>query len=733
MADKENSLKKEKTILQLVKDALANYEVGSETQKVIASKVKQPVDKPTSLFAKYKQGGLFGIAKDVLSKGTKSKLEDSPAAAQVQPLPGLNNNKIKSILTGLMGLGSLLKASTNVTPKSDNTKLLPTDIKSLVLPANKPPVKEPTVTTAKEQTVKTVKEPTVKTVKEPTVKEPTVKTVKEPTAPPTEKHLIKNDEPQVFLLGGITEKGVEDLKKKMPVILESLFDGIKKSLKDIKFPEIKINKSSGDGEGGGIFDSLRKSGIIGTAMDFLKKKKGTAAGNIARNRKAKQLRAQRTANRSAPVRKTIEPKESIPKTGTAESKAARSAKAKELVSERAARKAETGTTLKAAEKGAEEATLKTAEGATVKGTEKAVTKGAEEATLKTAESTAAKGTEKAVTKGTEKVVTKETEKAAGKAVAKGAGKAVAKSAGKGLLKSGIKSGIKKIPGLGAIAGLGFGAQRALAGDWLGAAGEVASGVAGSIPIVGTAASVGIDAALAARDIYKENKQPEEETVAPEQPKAEVPKGINPDNWKQLTPEQQKKYSGLLERKTLDTIQVNNFIKNDARSAQLKTAKQTEGEFKEGKLNTEKNSSGAVVAAAPPSDQPSIQPASPTEVPTTDQPDVQPASTPAVVPASDQPSIQPVPPTAASTPAAGDSNPNKDILNKIAENTASTNSSIGALTQAVYKLAQSMGGKTGSPPMIINTPQKQDNGPSAAQVAAANKDPIRQVRSQFAVN
>jgi len=693
MADKENSLKKEKTILQLVKDALANYEVGSETQKVIASKVKQPVDKPTSLFAKYKQGGLFGIAKDVLSKGTKSKLEDSPAAAQVQPLPGLNNNKIKSILTGLMGLGSLLKASTNVTPKSDNTKLLPTDIKSLVLPANKPPVKEPTVTTAKEQTVKTVKEPTVKTVKEPTVKEPTVKTVKEPTAPPTEKHLIKNDEPQVFLLGGITEKGVEDLKKKMPVILESLFDGIKKSLKDIKFPEIKINKSSGDGEGGGIFDSLRKSGIIGTAMDFLKKKKGTAAGNIARNRKAKQLRAQRTANRSAPVRKTIEPKESIPKTGTAESKAARSAKAKELVSERAARKAETGTTLKVAEKEVGEATLKTTERAAVKGTEKAVTKGAEKA----------------------------------------AGKAVAKGAGKGLLKSGIKSGIKKIPGLGAIAGLGFGAQRALAGDWLGAAGEVASGVAGSIPIVGTAASVGIDAALAARDIYKENKQSEEETVASEQPKAEVPKGINPDNWKQLTPEQQKKYSGLLERKTLDTIQVNNFIKNDARSAQLKTAKQTEGEFKEGKLNTEKNSSGAVVAAAPPSDQPSIQPASPTEVPTTDQPDVQPASTPAVVPASDQPSIQPVPPTAASTPAAGDSNPNKDILNKIAENTASTNSSIGALTQAVYKLAQSMGGKTGSPPMIINTPQKQDNGPSAAQVAAANKDPIRQVRSQFAVN
>lgn len=63
-----------------------------------------------------------------------------------------------------------------------------------------------------------------------------------------------------------------------------------------------------------------------------------------------------------------------------------------------------------------------------------------------------------------------------------------------------KSLAKKIPGLGLLAGLGFGAQRLFQGDILGAAGEVASGAASTVPGLGTAASVGIDAALAARDM-----------------------------------------------------------------------------------------------------------------------------------------------------------------------------------------------------------------------------------------
>ena len=71
------------------------------------------------------------------------------------------------------------------------------------------------------------------------------------------------------------------------------------------------------------------------------------------------------------------------------------------------------------------------------------------------------------------------------------GKAVAKGVGKSLLK--------KIPVIGAVAGLAYGASRAMSGDFAGAGMEVASGLAGTIPGVGTAASVGIDAALAAKD------------------------------------------------------------------------------------------------------------------------------------------------------------------------------------------------------------------------------------------
>jgi len=46
----------------------------------------------------------------------------------------------------------------------------------------------------------------------------------------------------------------------------------------------------------------------------------------------------------------------------------------------------------------------------------------------------------------------------------------------------------------------FGAQRAFAGDFTGAAMEVASGAASTLPGAGTAASIGIDAALLAKDV-----------------------------------------------------------------------------------------------------------------------------------------------------------------------------------------------------------------------------------------
>ena len=85
-------------------------------------------------------------------------------------------------------------------------------------------------------------------------------------------------------------------------------------------------------------------------------------------------------------------------------------------------------------------------------------------------------------------------KQGGKIAGKNIGKLGAKSLGKSLLK--------KIPGVGLLAGVGFGLQRALKGDFAGAALELASGAASTIPGLGTAASVALDAGLAARDISK---------------------------------------------------------------------------------------------------------------------------------------------------------------------------------------------------------------------------------------
>ena len=86
--------------------------------------------------------------------------------------------------------------------------------------------------------------------------------------------------------------------------------------------------------------------------------------------------------------------------------------------------------------------------------------------------------------------------ATGQAVSKATGQAALKTGGKSI----GKSIVKKIPLIGALAGLGFAISRAASGDFIGAAGELASGVASTIPGIGTAASVAIDAGLAAKDI-----------------------------------------------------------------------------------------------------------------------------------------------------------------------------------------------------------------------------------------
>ena len=80
--------------------------------------------------------------------------------------------------------------------------------------------------------------------------------------------------------------------------------------------------------------------------------------------------------------------------------------------------------------------------------------------------------------------------------------AITKAAGKGV----GKSLLKKIPGVGLIAGLGFAASRLMKGDALGAFGEVASGVASLVPGIGTAVSATIDAGLMAKDISKASEK-----------------------------------------------------------------------------------------------------------------------------------------------------------------------------------------------------------------------------------
>ena len=103
-----------------------------------------------------------------------------------------------------------------------------------------------------------------------------------------------------------------------------------------------------------------------------------------------------------------------------------------------------------------------------------------------------KGALKAGQKASQRFGAKAAQSAAKKAAAKTAAKAGAKGLGKAVLK--------KIPLIGLGAGILFGAQRALAGDFVGAGMELASGAAGTVPGLGTAASVAIDAALVAKDV-----------------------------------------------------------------------------------------------------------------------------------------------------------------------------------------------------------------------------------------
>jgi len=302
-----------------------------------------------------------------------------------------------------------------------------------------------------------------------------------------EKRLIKGED-NVVLIGGITPHGVEDLARKLPKAFKHVLEDLSKHLGKASTEEKKPNEpASGGGSG---------NGLLGTIWDFFK---GRGGKKIAA-KEAEELAAKEGGKLATKAVGKV-----VAKEGT----------------EIAAKEGGKLITSAVAKEGTEIAAKEGTEIAAKEGTEIAAKEGGKLVTSAVGK----EGAEIAAKEGTE-VAAKAGGKAGGKLVAEEG----AKVGGKVLAKEGVKIGgkalgkslLKKIPLIGAVAGLGFGAQRALHGDWLGAAGEVASGAASTIPGLGTAASLGIDAALAGRDIYKASKGEGEGGATPEVTGAPAP-------------------------------------------------------------------------------------------------------------------------------------------------------------------------------------------------------------------
>ena len=103
-----------------------------------------------------------------------------------------------------------------------------------------------------------------------------------------------------------------------------------------------------------------------------------------------------------------------------------------------------------------------------------------------------KGADKPIAKQLTGTVAEQVTKQASKQAAKATAKTTAKSIGKSIWK--------KVPLIGALAGIGFGIQRAVQGDLLGAGLEITSGMLGMVPGLGSGIGLGIDGFLLARDL-----------------------------------------------------------------------------------------------------------------------------------------------------------------------------------------------------------------------------------------
>jgi hypothetical protein len=135
----------------------------------------------------------------------------------------------------------------------------------------------------------------------------------------------------------------------------------------------------------------------------------------------------------------------------------------------------------------------------------ALDKAAEKKAASAAKRTARANYYKKLDMGTDalKVASKDIAKTTAKTGAKTAAKTAAKTGAKTAAKIGAKtlgkSVLKKIPILGALAGIAFGIDRAMSGDFAGAGLEVLSGLLGGSGL-GIAGSVALDVALGARDM-----------------------------------------------------------------------------------------------------------------------------------------------------------------------------------------------------------------------------------------
>ena len=143
-------------------------------------------------------------------------------------------------------------------------------------------------------------------------------------------------------------------------------------------------------------------------------------------------------------------------------------------------------------------------------------------------------------------------------------KTVAKVVGKSVAKMGGKSLLKKVPFLSVVAGSIFATQRALAGDWVGAAAEMGSGLASTlIPTgVGQAISLGLDAGLVARDanLFSVSQQPGTQRKV-------KPEGSSKVESASSKPQETGKATAAAARPALKTVSA-------ARSAVQETTRQT---------------------------------------------------------------------------------------------------------------------------------------------------------------